>query len=98
MEKKYFFMKLIPPRPTFAMDMTSAEAALMQEHILYWKALIRKGICITFGPVLDPSGVYGVAIVGLEDDSLLTELELNDPSVKGGVNRFESFPMVATFS
>lgn len=89
-------MKLIPPRPTFAQDMSEAEAALMREHILYWKALVADGTCLVFGPVLDPQGVYGVAIVGLEDETILQELEANDPTVKAGINRFESFPMVAT--
>lgn len=96
MNKKYFLMKLIPPRPTFAQDMSETEARLMREHILYWKALVEKGICLVFGPVLDPEGVYGVAIVGLEDETALEEIEMNDPTVKAGINRFESFPMVAT--
>lgn len=89
-------MKLIPPRPTFAQDMSETEAGLMREHILYWKALVGKGICLVFGPVLDPEGVYGVAIVGLEDETALEEIEMNDPTVKAGINRFESFPMIAT--
>lgn len=96
--KKTFFMKLIPPRSTFAQDMTPTEKAVMQEHIFYWKVLIQKGICVTFGPVLDPSCVYGVAIIQLEDESQLAEIEANDPSVKHGINRFESFPMIATFA
>jgi uncharacterized protein len=96
MAKKYFFMKLIPPRATFATDMTPAEAAVMQEHIIYWKILIQRGIAVTFGPVLDPTGVYGVAIVGVEDEEMVTDIEENDPSVKAGLNVFQSFPMVAT--
>jgi len=96
MEKKYFFMKLIPPRPTFANDMSEEEARLMHEHIVYWKVLQEKGICLVFGPVLDPAGVYGVAIVAVDDESTIEALEANDPTVKGGINRFESFPMVAT--
>lgn len=89
-------MKLIPPRATFAADMTPAEAAVMQEHILYWRVLLEKGICITFGPVLDPTGVYGVAIIGVDDPSIVSDIEDNDPSVKAGINVFESFPMIAT--
>lgn len=96
MPKQYFFMKLIPPRSTFATDMTPAEAAVMQEHILYWRVLLEKGVAITFGPVLDPAGVYGVAIVGVEDVEVVSEIEDNDPSVKAGINVFQSFPMVAT--
>jgi uncharacterized protein len=96
MDKKYFFMKLIPPRPTFAQDMSETEAGLMREHILYWRVLLEKGICVVFGPVLDPQGVYGVAIVGVEEEADILEIEANDPTVKAGINRFESYPMVAT--
>jgi hypothetical protein len=95
--KKTFFMKLIPPRPTFARDMTAQEAAIMQEHIFYWKVLIQKGICVTFGPVLDPEGVYGIAIVSVDDESQVPQIEANDPSVVYGINKFQSFPMIATF-
>jgi uncharacterized protein YciI len=98
MQKQYFFMKLIPPRASFATDMTPSEAAVMQEHILYWKVLLQKGICVTFGPVLDPTGVYGVAIVGVDDPEIISDIEDNDPSVLAGINVFESFPMIATVS
>lgn len=60
---KQFLRKLIPPRPTFAQDMTEVERKIMQEHIIYWKDLSDRGIAIIFGPVLDPIGTWGVAIV-----------------------------------
>lgn len=34
-DMSFFLCKLIPPRPTFARDMTQAEAKLMQEHVAY---------------------------------------------------------------
>ena len=65
---KYFLCKLIPPRPTFAQDMTEAEAKLMQQHAAYWKDLMDRGLVVIFGPVADPKGVYGVAILELEEE------------------------------
>jgi hypothetical protein len=41
-EKKHFFVKLIPPRSTFMMDMTDAEKATMQQHVVYWSKLLDK--------------------------------------------------------
>ncbi len=35
MNKQYFYLKLIPPRPTFAQDITDEERALMEEHGAY---------------------------------------------------------------
>jgi len=64
---KYFLFKLIPPRSTFAQDMTETEAKLMQEHAVYWKGLMDRGLVIIFGPVADPKGTYGVAIVEVEE-------------------------------
>jgi hypothetical protein len=35
MSGQYFFMKLIPPRPTFAQDLTAEERAVMQLRVNY---------------------------------------------------------------
>jgi len=42
--KKQFLYKLIPPRSTFAQDMTEVERKVMQEHATYWKGVTDKGI------------------------------------------------------
>lgn len=91
--KKYFALKLLPPRPTFAQDMTDAERAIMQEHVLYWKDLMSKGFVLAFGPVLDPAGVYGLGIVAVDDEAQVKEFTLNDPAVK--INRYEYAQMLA---
>jgi uncharacterized protein len=78
----YFLYKLIPPRPTFPKDMTDAEGELMQEHINYWKNLVEKRVAIIFGPVLDPKGVYGLAIIETEDETIAYDIRINDPAVK----------------
>jgi hypothetical protein len=90
---KYFFWKLIPPRPTFAADMTGAEASLMQQHAAYWKAWMDKGRVAAFGLVDAPEGVYGIGIV-LADDAELEALRTNEPTIRAGVGfRFEAYPM-----
>ena len=35
MDKRHYYLKLIPPRPTFPHDMTEDERRLMQEHVAY---------------------------------------------------------------
>lgn len=90
---KYFLCKLIPPRPTFAQDMTDAEANLMQQHTAYWKGLMDRGLVIVFGPVSDPNGTYGVAILELEEEDA-NALAMNDPTIKANVGfNFEVYPM-----
>ena len=91
---KYFLYKLIPPRPTFAQDMTDAEAKLMQQHVAYWKSLMDRGLVIVFGPVADPRGVYGVAVLELEEEADAGALGGNDPTIKAKVGfDFEVYPM-----
>ena len=62
----YFVYKLVPPRPTFDRDMTGAEAEVMQRHAVYWRGLAEEGTAVIFGPVADPAGVWGVAILDIE--------------------------------
>ena len=81
---QYFFCKLTPPRPTFAVDMTDAERQLMLQHVGYWSDLAAKGSAIVFGPVADPQGVYGVAVVEAADEATVRELSTHDPLIKAG--------------
>jgi uncharacterized protein YciI len=68
MEKKHFFLKLNPPRPTFAQDMNEEERNIMNKHVEYWKGLVDKGVVIVYGPVFDPEGGYGIGVVEVESE------------------------------
>ena len=87
-----FFYKLIPPRPTFRQDMTDAEKKAMQEHFAYWEDLLQKGIVIVVGPVFDPKGSWGMAVVEVDDEQSAHLLGKNDPAIKAGL-KFEVYPM-----
>ena len=91
---QYFFLKLIPPRPTFQQDMTESERAIMLQHVAYWTELAERGVAVAFGPVADPSGGYGIGIVELDGDADVYDLEKNDPTVKSGLGfRYEILRM-----
>lgn len=90
----YFLYKLNPPRLSFPADMTPAERTLMQEHAVYWRGLMQKGWVIAFGPVADPKGAYGIAILRLEDGSNANPLCANDPVIRADAGfSFELHPM-----
>ena len=36
--------KAIPPRPTFAADMTETESAIISKHVAYWTDLLDKDV------------------------------------------------------
>ncbi len=86
---KTWFIRLIPPRPTFAQDATPAEEAVMAQHFVYWKDLNEKGVCIFGGPVLDPKGVFGILVVKAATEDEARALGEGDPSVKAGINKIE---------
>jgi len=92
-DKKYFALKLLPCRPTFAQDMTPEERAIMQQHVVYWRDLMGKGKVLTFGPVMDPKGAYGFGIVQMDDEAQVEEFIAKDPASK--INTYEYHRMMA---
>jgi uncharacterized protein YciI len=91
MNKKYFFLKLNPPRSSFTIDMTEEERGIMQKHVAYWAPYIQDGTMVVFGPVMDPKGGYGVGIIRVDNDEQLQQLIANDPA--NGLNSYECYPM-----
>ena len=91
---RYFLCRLVPPRPTFATDMTPREAEAMQKHVAYWSELADKGIAIAFGPVADPKGVWGVGIIAVKDEEELRQLQNHDPAIRADIGmKYEAYPM-----
>ena len=89
-----FFLKLIPPRPTFAMDMTADERALMKQHVAYTRSHFEAGRVLIYGPVLAAEGSFGMAVLEVADEAEARRLLDDDPSVKAGMNRYEIAPMM----
>ena len=90
----YFLSKLIPPRPTFALDMSGEERDVMLAHQDYWLPHDNAGLVLVMGPVLDPKGGYGVMIVNTPSLKLLEEWEAQDPVILAGRGfAFENYPM-----
>jgi hypothetical protein len=92
-DKMYYFLKLNPPRPSFTLDMTAEERQIMQDHAVYWRPHVDNGTAIVIGPVLDPKGGYGVAILGVKDEQELNQLVNSDPATALGT--YEIYPMAA---
>lgn len=92
-EKKVFAYTLIPPRPTFGLDMTDAERAVMAEHAAYWTRLRDQGTAVAFGPVLDPAGHWGLAVVEVTSDAEVDQIRDNDPAVRTQIGAVEIHPM-----
>jgi hypothetical protein len=93
MEKKHFFLKLNPPRASFTIDMTAEERGIMQQHVAYWAPYVQNGTVIVLGPVMDPKGGYGIAVVAVDSEEELHALIAKDPA--NGLNSYEIHPMRA---
>jgi uncharacterized protein len=95
MEKKYFLLKLVGPRPTFVTDMTEAEQRVMMEHAAYVKGYVDRGTVIVTGPVLDPKGPWGVAVLEVDSKGEVRSIIANDPATLSGLGfRYEVYPML----
>jgi uncharacterized protein YciI len=92
-EKKTFFLKLNPPRSSFMFDMSNEERTAMEQHVAYWKTFVDNGTVIVLGPVMDPKGGYGIAVVRVDSDEELQQIIAKDPA--NGLNSYEVFPMRA---
>jgi uncharacterized protein YciI len=93
MDKHHFFFRLIPPRVTFPADASAEELALMKRHADYFAGLFTAGKVVLYGPVLSPAGAFGIAVLEVENEAQAREIAENDPSVLGGLNRFDVAPM-----
>lgn len=95
MSDRFYFVRLVSPRPTFLQDMTDAERAIMRDHGVYWRGQLAAGKVIVFGPVADPKGPWGLGVLRVQHESEIARFEADDPAVKSipGM-RYEALPMV----
>lgn len=91
---KYYLCKYLPPRSDFLATMTDDEKIWMGQHGAYLDELLAKGQIVAHGPVMDPSGGYGVSPYRIEDDQDIEALTAQDPIVKNGVGHYEHFKML----
>jgi uncharacterized protein YciI len=80
----HYLCKLKPPRPTFMDDMTRDEAVLMRAHREYWTPRVETGVVVAMGPVADPAGGYGVAIIEAASAPALEAMQRADPVIAAG--------------
>ncbi len=93
-ELKPYLLRLLPPRPSFMKDMSADELAIMKEHSMYWAGHLKSGTALVFGPVADPKGGWGVAVIRASGDEEVARLRDGDPAIKSGRGfSYEILPM-----
>jgi uncharacterized protein YciI len=90
----YFYYRLNPPRSTFPADMSPTEAKAMGEHVVYWTGHMGNGAILAFGPVMAPSGAFGVGLVKSDSIDEARALVDADPVVRANLGfSTDVFPM-----
>jgi uncharacterized protein YciI len=92
-----FVLRLLAPRPNFALDMTDAEREIMGRHAAYWQPYLDAEQMVVFGPVLDDTGSFGLAVIEAEDEDELRAFAADDPVVTTGTASFQIGKMLAGF-
>jgi uncharacterized protein YciI len=92
-----FVFRLQAPRPTFALDMTDEERAIMARHAAHWQPLVDAGRMVVFGPVVDGTGSWGLGVVEADDEEEVRALAAGDPAVTTGTATVEVGRMLTGF-
>ena len=92
----YFTLQLRPPRTTFPGDMTEIEREAMGRHAVYLREQMAQGVALAFGPVMDPAGAWGLALIETENAEQAAALAAGDPVVKAGLGfSYDILPMAS---
>lgn len=91
MQPTHFLYLLRPPRPSFLVDSTDAERAIMGTHAAYHRELAAKGKVLMAGPSLD--GAWGVGILNVIDADEARRIAEGDPAVTSGLMQFQLHPV-----
>lgn len=95
-ERYHVLCRLIPPRPDFATTQTPSERAVMGQHVAYCKSLLEEGKALLFGPVADPAGIWGCAVLTVSNEAEARALVDRDPAVTSGIGaRYEVLPFLS---
>ena len=92
-----FVLRLIAPRPTFALDMTDEERAVMGRHAEHWQPFVEAGRMVVFGPVVDGTGSWGLGVVEADDEGEVRAHADEDPAVTTGTAQMEIGTLLTGF-
>ncbi len=92
-----FVFRLLAPRPDFALSMSDEEREIMGRHAAHWQPFLDSGQMVVFGPVMDSTGSWGLAVIEADDEDELRTFAADDPAVTSGTAKIELGKMLAGF-
>ncbi|MEP9355101.1 YciI family protein [Xanthobacter sp. KR7-65] len=92
----HFLLRLSPPRPSFPSDASAAEMDAMGAHFAFWQGQAEAGTALAVGPVADPAGIWGMAVVEVADEAAATGLCVQDPVILADLGfAYEIMPILS---
>lgn len=92
-----FVLRLKAPRPNFALNMSDEEREIMGRHAAHWQPYLDAGQMVVFGPVLDDTGSWGLAVIESDDEEELRAFAAKDPVAVTGTADVVIGKMLAGF-
>lgn len=83
METTHVLYLATPPRPSFYLDATPEEYAVLDEHFAFLDGLRDEGRLVVAGPALD--GAFGLALLKVTDMPSAEALVATDPAITSGL-------------
>ena len=83
-------------RSDFPSNMTDEERAIMNQHSAFWDKLLVDGSALVTGPVQDPNGTYGFAIVFADNEEGARDLLKDDPAQQ--LSDYSYAPMFVSYN
>ena len=80
----HYVCRLVPPRPTFHLDMDDRERAVMDRHAQYWAGLVERGVIVVYGPVLLDGASWDLGVLHADSEDEARALVEADPAVSSG--------------
>jgi uncharacterized protein YciI len=77
--------------------MSDEEREIIARHPEHWSPWVESGQMVIFGPVLDPSGSWGLGVVEGDDEQELRAFAAADPAVTTGTGTIELGKMLGGF-
>ncbi|MDR6755533.1 uncharacterized protein YciI [Mycoplana sp. BE70] len=66
----------------------------MSRHATYWREKAAAGTAIAVGPVFEPEGAWGMAVIEVENEAAAQTVADNDPVILAGLGfHFRVSPM-----
>ena len=93
--KPCYMVRAVFHRKDYPNNISETEKTILQKHLELWDRLILEGSVMFTGPVQDPKGTYGLALIFADSEDSVRKLLETDPLQN--ISEYHYTPMRVTF-